>query len=258
MTSPDHVVGLAGKSRSRADFDEREFAGLVERSSRFVWERASPCPCSSVNGQTRQSNPTCARCRGAGVFWYGVPDYVPDETVTGPLSLTQRALLRRNDGVIVRGFIKSATYTETPNDTIGRWFWGATRISVRPENRVGYYDRFFALDSEISITQVIDMPAGLALTPRFPIIEALSLFSDTDRFAPGQDFTVEGGVLTFDPASVPDPGTVLSLRYLTFPAWLVTNYPHVVRATSVKKKKSIQAPQDLVLEAEIKLEYEIE
>lgn len=255
----DHVIGNSGKPRARVDFDEREFAGLVERSSRFVWERAAPCPCSSVNGQTRQSNPSCVRCRGGGVFWYGVPGYTPDEEIVGPITQTQRALLRRNDGVIIRGFIKSATYTETPVDQIGRWFWGATRISVRPENRVGYYDRFFALDAEISITQVIDMPAtGSVITPRFPIIEALSLFSDTDRFTPGQDFTVENGVLTFNPASVPDPATVLSLRYLTFPAWLVTNYPHVVRATSVKKKKTIQMPQDLILEAEIKLEYEIE
>jgi hypothetical protein len=256
----DHVIGMSKKT-NRVDFFEERFAGIIERSPRLVWERAMPCPCTSLNSQTQQTDPNCATCSGDGVLRVGGPlGYTPNETVIGPLDLQQKAVQARHNGVVISGFFQSATHQQTSADTFGKWFWGEKKVTVRQENRLGYYDRLFNLDSEIPYAQMVDVPDAGPLRLRYVALAVTHMIDSAgSRYEQDTHFTIDAnGDIVFLFGVGPAAGAQISVRYLTFPAWVVMEYPHVIRASTRKRKKKQQTPQDLVIQATVRLEYELE
>lgn len=265
------VIGLKEKVRPRVDFDLSLFEKAIERSPRFVWDHMALCPCSDSNSQTQQPDPNCDECHGTGFYWYGPSGYVVDETKTGSLTQAQLAVQQKHGGSIIRGFMTQARDSVTSPqlkgnayDTLGGWQWGRLRVTVRPENHLGYYDRLTNLDSEIVYTQLADMPSsGNTLTLRYPAIGVDLIKSVSTRYVVDQDFTVTAGNIVFRAGVAPDGGTRLSVNYRCHPTWLITTYPHAVRATSVIRKQKrplitpgVGNPQNLPIQAEVELEFE--
>ena len=263
MTTTLPAVGPVGTARARVDFDLREFKNLIERSPRFVWERSSVCPCTPVNVQTQQPSPNCTRCDGTGFFYFGPPGYVPDTSAAGigPLDPVQQAVQSRNGGAIIRAFMASAQYRQTAYDRLGTWVWGEMHVTVRPENVIGYYDRLTNLDSEVVYNQIATASAGGArISLRYPAIEVSHIeAANGTSYICGTDFQVVAGDIQWLLGSTPTPGTRLSVHYLCHPAFLITDFPHVIRATTVRRKQIPQSaagnPQQLPLRGRVRLEF---
>ena len=265
------VIGLNEKNKPRVDFDLSTFEKAIERSPRFVWERMGLCPCDDANAQTEQPDPNCEQCKGTGFYWYGPPGYVVDEKKTGTLDDVQKAVQAKHGGAIIRAFMARAGRASAMRpqlkadayDTLGDWMWGRLRVTVRPENHLGYYDRMTNLDSEIVYTQLIKMPTtGDTLTLRYPAIDVDSLTTAATRYVQGQDFYLADGNVVFYSGVAPAATTRFSVGYRCHPAWLVLTYPHAVRATSVMRKQPRPLltpagnPQNLPIQGEVELEFE--
>ncbi len=265
------VIGLNEKIKPRVDFDLSLFEKAIERSPRFVWDHMALCPCDDSNSQTQQPDPNCDECNGTGFYWYGPAGSVVNEAKTGTLTDAQLAVQKKHGGAVIRGFMTQARNSmSTPQlkgdayDTLGGWQWGRLRITVRPENHLGYYDRLTNLDSEIVYTQLASMPtSGSLLTLRYPVIGVSLIKATTQRYVEGQDFSVIDGDIAFFPGLAPVAGTRLSITYRCHPAWLILTYPHAVRATSVIRKQKrplitpgVGNPQNLPIQAEVELEFE--
>lgn len=262
-TADDAVIGVSGKPGPRVDFNLKRFNELVERSPRFVWERAMFCPCASINDQTQQPDPNCAKCKGLGWFWFGPAGYVVPPAA-GTLTPTQQAVVDRNGGAVIRAYMAQATYRQAGYDTLGTWAFGQMHVTVRPENKLGYYDRLLNLDSEIVYSQRVLAGGSSTLQLRYPAITVTSVQSSSSQYLEGVDFEVVKGDIVWLAGRAPISGTQLAAHYTCHPAWIVTNYPHVIRASTNdrKPKKPVISPagnpQSLPIRARVELEFERE
>ena len=262
-TADDAAIGITGKASARADFNLKRFVDLIERSPRFVWERAMFCPCPSINDQTQQPDPNCTKCKGIGWLWFGPAGYIPP-VAAGTLDATQTAVVDRNGGAVICAFLAEATYRQSGYDTLGTWAFGQMHVTVRPENKLGYYDRLINLDSEIVYSQRVLSTGQSALQLRYPAIAVTSIQSSTADYLEGIDFNVVGGDIIWLSGRAPAADTQLAAHYTCHPAWIVMSYPHVIRATSNdhKPKKPVVSPvgnpQNLPIRARVQLEFERE
>jgi|TARA_X000001388_G_scaffold20926_1_gene13849 hypothetical protein len=262
-TADDATIGVTGKAVGRVDFNLKRFVDMIERSPRFVWERAMFCPCPSVNDQTQQPDPNCTKCKGVGWLWFGPAGYVvPPEA--GTLTPVQKAVVDRNGGAVICAFMAEATYRQAGYDTLGTWAFGQMHVTVRPENKLGYYDRLINLDSEIVFSQRVLSGGEGKLSLRYPAINVANVQSSTATYLEGRDFEVVGGDIIWLSGRAPASGTQLAAHYTCHPAWIVTSYPHVIRATTNdrKPKKPVVSPegnpQNLPIRARVQLEFERE
>ena len=221
-TADDAVIGTTGKEGPRVDFNLKRFDDLVERSPRFVWERAMFCPCPSVNDQTQQPDPNCTKCKGVGWLWFGPAGYIPPPAA-GTLNPVQMAVVNRNGGAVIRAFMAEATYRQAGYDTLGTWAFGQMHVIV-----------------------------------------VTSVQSSTSDYLEGRDFEVTGGDIVWLAGRAPAAGIQLAAHYTCHPAWILTSYPHVIRATvnDRKPKKPVTSPagnpQNLPIRGRVQLEFERE
>ena len=264
------VVGIGERPfRGRADFDPRQFLELIERGPRFVWERSGLCPCRPLDTATTQPDPNCAKCGGLGFFWFGPPSYDPTATdivtAIGPLDDVQSAAQARNGGVYIRAYMDEGTSKQEGYDPLVPWARGWATVFVRPENRLGFYDRLVGLDTEIAWAEILKMPAiGLKVVPRYPAI-AVTMIEDEShrRYMDESHFRLDKGDIVFHTAALAPAAAVhLMVHYLHHPAWMVMEHPNVLRVTTDLRVKSPPSPsgqrQELPIEARVQLEHERE
>ena len=156
---PAPVIGLPqGIKERRVDFADNKFDALIEtKAVRMAWSRSMACPCVSINDQTKQPNPNCSLCQHTpGILFFRPTDYSVDESLVGSLTDVQDYIVNRPDSesVIIKGVIQSNMKSDNQFDTIGHWVEGSSLITVREENRLGYYDRLVMLDSQMSYSQI--------------------------------------------------------------------------------------------------------
>lgn len=229
--------------------------------ARFAWTCCTRCPCTPVNTQTERPDPTCAVCRGTGRYYFGPKDYEVSADV-GELDDLQAAVVRTNGAAVIEGILQRATRAQDFYDVLGNWVRGTMMVSVRPENKLGYFDRLINLDSTMVADDVVTVTGPTdRITVRQPIISINGVFSLSDRYEEDVDFTVDPLLgLSWLPGRAPATGTRLSVHYLTYPAWLVIDHPHVLRESKKRLKVAnrttprgtpVQAP----LQATVRLEY---
>lgn len=220
----------------RVDFKVDKFELAIEtKGYLLLWERSIQCPCAPVVSQTEQPDPNCDLCKGVGWIYFGASE----SQILTEYELTdlQQSMLDSSGGMVIRGLITSVTSKETPYEIIGRWVEGAANLTVRHENRLGYYDRITSLDSQIVFSETLVADGTSILPTRYPVIGVNHARSVTTEYKCDADYTIsDDGVITWYPASAPAADTRIVVHYLCHPVWLVVEHPHAARVTSNKLK----------------------
>ncbi len=243
--APGNAIGLTKttKDRPRVDFTARSFTNFLEQhGTRIAWSRSAVCPCTPINGQTRQPNINCTLCKDNPGFMYFREDGYNTASVPeiGDLDTIQQYLVDRTatPAVVIQGAAQKISLSQTPYDKVGDWVDGMVSISFRPENRIGYYDRLTFLDgvldySEIVLTAAPDSPTVL----RFPAIRVDFVRSETQLYKHQEDYLVDSiGRICFVSGRGPAKGTRISVKYLHRPQYIVWDHLHAIRVTKKNTK----------------------
>lgn len=236
----------------RADFTVEEHDTLIEwHGYRLAWSRAAQCPCTPLNGQTEQADPSCRLCEGAGYLYFNSRE-AQDDALLGALSPVQQKIMGQGQARMIRGIMTGLGRGETPYDRLGRLPSGTANVTVRSQNRIGYLDRLVALDAFVVHTQRVNTPADpqAPLPLRYLVDGGVNLLtSATQRYMPDEDFVATDGLVRWLPGRGPEPGTWLSAHYNCHPAYLVTEQPHASRLTYIRKAKGgLATPEGTVVQ----------
>ena len=199
------------------DMDTEKLLGHIETQGvRFAWFRAAHCPCTPINTQTDQPDPNCEICRGQGTIYFG-PSTYRETAEIGDLTPIQDQIIRETaEGTptaVIRGVVAYSSQTNEFFNLIGRFMTGQTFLTVRPENRLAYFDRLVCLDAEICYDEIITTPITAF---RYRPISINYVRSLTTRYREGADYTFANGVLTWVTGREPDDGTVLTADFGAF------------------------------------------
>lgn len=245
------VIGMENDSRldkSRAfrmDFDARKFVDQIEiKGYRLAWQRAAECPCEPTNSKTQQPDPNCTLCEGTGWMYFRPADYALDNDKAGkPLDGAAEAIIAMPHVVVIRGIMTGLQWKADPYDKVGRWVSGMSTVTVRPENRIGYYDRLTNLDGKTVFSEVVKFKKGsTSLKTRYPVV-AVNLIRTKDRVYKANDFELVKGKIVWNPAEAPKADVRVSLHYLIHPTWVIIEHPQSIRDQYVAKKKPKEALQ---------------
>jgi hypothetical protein len=258
------VTGLPEGTKEqgqRVDFRPDQFDLAIEtKGYRLAWSRAAQCPCMPINAQTEQPDPNCPICKGSGWLHFRPNKEPLGESVVGQLSDVQRSILEKNQAVVIRGIMSGISTKSQPFDPIGSRLEGTLMLTVRHQNKLGYYDRIVNLDSVIVYSEILEtgMPTE-PLATRYPIV-GINLLRSVNTELDGADFKLESGRIVWLAGRAPAPGTRLVCHYLTHPTWLVVEHPHAIRSSPVKfKTQELETPRGktrpLPVQAVVKFEF---
>lgn len=260
ITGPVVGIPVGFKDNLHADFRVGEVEKFLEQKGyRLGWARASVCSCAGANDQTEQPDPNCPLCKGLGWFYFR-PDtgLNLDEVKAGTITALQRAYLESANACIISGIMTGLLEFANPRDKIGRWVEGTSMVTVRPDNKLGYWDRIIGIDSTIVFSQVAIVD-GPTLVTRYPVLGINHMQGITQLYT-STDYTVENGVIKWNWGRQPAQGVRIALHYLTMPVWRIIQHPHAVRDTRVKRKTKtpitpVGNPVALAIQATVKYEF---
>lgn len=243
------------ESGKRVDLRPNEFVLAIEtKGVRLAWSRAARCPCEGVNTQTDQSNPNCSLCSGDGWLLFKPAGFVTDTKITGDLDATHQVILG-STGAVIRGLFSGITNKFVPYDQVVARLEGISMLSVRPENKLGYFDRICNLDATVAYGQLKDAGSGSTLSMQYPIRDINLLRSESAVYVKTTDFTIVAGDISWVSGRAPSEGTQLVCHYLMHPCWRVMDHPHAARMTPVKFKSTANDPKPLPVSAVLKYEW---
>jgi len=180
----------------------------------------------------------------------------------GELTPLQEAILADDGACVVRGLVQRVSVDNTAYTTLGPWRTGELSLSVRSENKIGYYDRVTLIDAVIAYDEVILTPeTGDTLPLRYRAISVNGVFSTTARYEEECDFRVtDAGAIVWNEADALPRNERLAVHYLTHPAYLVLERPHAMRMSTAFRKITNRRtphgnPQELPLQAMMRLEF---
>ena len=155
MVKLSTVSGQAGlpadvKATGRTvDFRPDDFTLAIEsKGNRLAWSRASYCPCRGDNEQTEQPGINCPICEGSGWLMFA-PALVVNTKKVGKLDTIQTQIVAANTAGVIFGVETAIFGKENPYDQVQRRLEGQKNLTVRPENRLGYWDQIVNLDTTI-------------------------------------------------------------------------------------------------------------
>jgi hypothetical protein len=241
------VIGLpvdVKEGGQRVDFktlnkvNDTAFDLLIEtKCPRYAWARGALCPCTGPNPQSQQPDPECTLCNAVGWLYFTPHEYVADEKAIGALDPAQCAIVAKAKAVVIKALMVSATSQPDIYTVLGRWAFGSASCTVRPGNKLGYYDRIISLDDTMVYSEVIEADGTSLIEPRYPIC-ALNLVRSVATEYTEHDLTVVAGEIVWNTGKEPAAGTRIALHYICRPAWVVMEHSKLNRTTLVKQKKS--------------------
>jgi hypothetical protein len=241
ITMPEFpVLGIPTgmkQTGQRVDFKPDQFDLAIETKGYLLsWERAALCPCAPVVTQTEQPDPNCELCDGSGWLYFGAP--TAQDLSDYELDSIQQAIVDENNGMVIRGIITGAQTQPDPYDVLTRRTPGLMNVTVRRENKLGYYDKITALDAEIVFSEIVEATGTEFLEARYKITGANYVRSQALIYKADVHFELYQGKIKWFPASKPAAGTRLAIHYLCHPTWLVVEHPHAARVTLNKFKNA--------------------
>jgi hypothetical protein len=168
-------------------------------------------------------------------------------------------LINASGAAVIRGVISTVSKREDFYDAFGRWYWGNVHISVRPENKLGFFDKLVGLDSEIIYSERVVVPAfSTTIRTRYPVLQLNFCRTFTTALSEGVEFTNNLGQLVWRTGYAPTTETIVSLHYSTYPVWRVIDYPHVFREAATRNGRRttpLGTPRQLPIQAKMKLDF---
>lgn len=223
---------------ARVDFrTDIPFANQIEwHGVRWAWSRMTVCPCKGFNDQTDQTDPGCLYCNALGWRPIQTTGYVSDKDKTGQFTPVQQALITKNKAMVIRGIATSMSSQPNMFSVLGNWGLGTVMVTVRPENKLGYYDRLVYLDDVMPYSEIVTVDAADTLKLHYPA-EALNALSETVKEYGDADVVLtDDGNVQWLPGKKPAAGTRLSVHYLCHPTFVVIEFPHLIRSVDVRQK----------------------
>lgn len=256
------VTGLpiGVKDITRADFRNDMWIRAIEgKGYRIAWSRTCQCPCKSLNDQTDQNDPNCPLCSGLGWIFFKPEAAASNPKIIGPLNEIQTKFVG-NTAAVIHGIMTGISAKQNALDQMGPWMEGMAMLTVRCENKLGYYDRITCLDSRVVYSQIIKRTEGAILKTKYPVVQSNILRDINTVYTEGADFDVVVGDITWRTGRGPTPGVPLVAHYLTHPTFRIIEHPHAVRTTLTKFKiKAPLTPQgepvDLPVQAVVRYEF---
>ena len=244
----DATLGLPPNTKIlKADFYDSLIHGLVEtKGPRLAWSRAAVCPCVSVDGQTQTNDPNCQLCKLTPGFIFFRPEGYTPALVhdIGNVTDVQKFLIDRplSPSVVIRGLITSVARSEEAYDRLGDWVFGTFNITVRPQNKLGYYDRITCLDSEMVWSQIVHITSKHGpVALRFPATKVSFCRTVDTLYVQGADFELdEEGRLVFTAGKRPALQTRVSVHYHHHPQFLIQEHVNAFRE-SIQRSKVAEA-----------------
>jgi hypothetical protein len=272
---------------------QRNIRFIETQGNRLAWSRASDCPCSSVNDQTQQADPTCPICHGTNLIYFGPENYIVPPTV-GDLDPVQQKLvlggLTANgktapSSAVIRGLMQRIATDQTSVNRVGPWMFGVAHVTVRPENIIGFMDRLVQLDALVNFSESVEfvhdgndsIPQVLPLRYYAVGVNAVHAVNPANpsqviRYEEQQDFEIGGancvirsnesetGAVVWYPGKAPVSGTKLSIHYSMHPTWVVMEHPHNTRIVTTFLREPnpttpFGSPALNPIQAMLKLEY---
>jgi hypothetical protein len=219
----------------RVDFRPDQFDLMIETKGYLLaWIRACVCPCTPVVSQTEQPDPNCDLCHGQGWFYFG--GNTTQDFSDWELTDLQKNIIADNNAMVIRGIITGISASQDPVDKLGNWVSGTMMLTVRHQNKLGYYDKIIALDSEIAYSEVIEADGTNYLSARYLMTGINQLRSESTIYTADADYRLLGSGRIEWLITAPTSGTRLAIHYLCNPTWLVIEHPHIIRTTSRKFK----------------------
>lgn len=264
LTLPAGTIGLPDgvkEAGRRVDFKPDAFTLAIETKSfgRIAWTQACYCPCLPNNNQTEQPDPNCSLCGGHGWLMFRPTLFVTDSNVVGDLNSLQTKLVADNNASIIMGIMHSFTANEEPYAPPRRRIPGTAMCTVRPENKLGYWDRLVNLDALIVYSQLATTVTGDYLSLTYPVVQMNLLRSADSVFEQGtstdpKDFVLEDGQIKW--TTPPGSGLRVAAHYLCHPTWRVIEHPHTTRVTPVKFKTKSAIGDQIPLPVQATIRYE--
>lgn len=264
LSLPPGTVGLpAGVKEAgrRVDFKPDAFTLAIETKSfgRLAWTQACYCPCVPNNTQTDQPDPNCTLCGGHGWLMFQPALAETDPNVIGELNSLQTKLVADNSASIIMGIMHSFFGKEEPYEAARRRIQGTANCTVRPENKLGYWDRLVNLDALIVYSQNVESVSGDYLDLTYPVVQMNLLRSTGQVFEEGtttdpKDFVLEDGRVKW--TTPPGGGVRMAAHYLCHPTWRVIEHPHTTRVTPVKFKTKSAIGDQIPLPVQAVVRYE--
>ncbi len=263
-------LGSLGKIKSKAEFNFDGLENEIESNgSRWAWSRATMCPCRGTKGsaldragesQASQPDLNCTLCKRTGVLYFRPDNYsVPIDA--GTLDAVQTAIVAA-DAVVIRGVATSVQSELKFTEPMGEWLLGKAFISVRPDNRLGHWDRLTQLDAEVPFAELVKQGAdSTRLDLRYLATCVNLLRSLTQVYYYDTHFDLVDGVLTWRTGVAPATGTTLSAHYLCHPTWIIQEQTKIVREATraFKVRGTLKTPSGnpapLPTQALMALEY---
>jgi hypothetical protein len=217
------------------DFKPDDFSIALEtKGYRIAWTRTADCPCKPINDQTDQPDPMCTLCEGTGWITFMPAGAVQDETTIGELDNVHQAILADGTYAVVKAIMSAFVAEHTPYDQVTARIEGTANVTVRGENKLGYYDRIVNLDSTIAYAQILESDGAAVLESKYWVRDVNLLRSVNRVYAKDTDFEIIDARIQW--VTPPAPGTRLVLHYLTHPVWRIISHPHSIRASLLKFK----------------------
>jgi len=252
-------VGI--KDLVRADFRNDMWIRAIEsKGYRIAWAQTAQCPCKSVADQTDQADPNCTLCKGSSWIFFRPVGAVVNPKIVGPLTPVQQRVVNDN-AAIVHGIMTSLGNSKKPWEQTGPRLEGTANVTLRAENKIGFYDRITVLDALIVYSQLLK--AGLPTQPlvtRYPIVSVNLLRSKSTVYAEGVDYDLVVGDIVWKTGKAPVKDTPIVCHFLCHPTYRVMEHPHSTRLTltkfKIKQPLTPQGePEDLPVQGLLKYEF---
>jgi len=179
---------------------------------------------------------------------------VTDEKIIGELDAIQTVIVG-STAAVIKGVMSGITNKFVPYDQVVARLEGISMLTVRAENKLGYYDRICNLDATVSQCELKDAESGSTLSMKYPIRDINLLRSESTVYVVTTDFTIVAGDISWVSGRAPTAGTQLVCHYLTHPYWRVMDHPHAARLTPVRFKSATEDPRPLPVSAVLKYEW---
>ena len=264
------------KKRPLARFQPKQFRKTIQGLGlQFRWSRAVRCSCA-LNTETDQPDPTCPRCSGDG-WQYVNPD---EENVPG-------ATEAGKDYVNIHAVLSNLALDPSIQQPHGGWYFSDGMITVQHEIKVGFRDRWTAIEHEMAWSEYLVRGSGLVVpvgkgkrtaaeqqeSMAYEPIDVNWVSSDSGGtqtiYYAGTDYTLSAAVEdedtdTYEPAKLnwvagrgPAVGQKYVIHYTCHPVWVVSDATYSVQGAQGPPEglKGVVAARMLPTTFRVELDY---